>query len=165
MTTQKNMKKLITCSPDETFKIAKDIALEIRNPLLVGVSGELGAGKTIFAKGFAVGLGVAELVCSPTFLGISEYYSGRVPFIHMDFYKKVFVLENILSYVKKGGVVLIEWIGNFDVVFNKKINPDLSVYIQFVKNSNGNVLDGERQMIIELLHTRKYGEARETNNY
>ena len=143
------MKKLITYSPDETFEIAKEIASKIKEPILVGISGELGSGKTIFAKGFAAGLGIVELVTSPTFLGISEYYSGRIPFIHMDFYKKVFDLENILSYEKKGGIVLIEWVSNFDLIFEREINLDLSVYIQFIKDNNGDILDSERQITIE----------------
>lgn len=143
------MRTLITYSPDETFEIAKEIALKIKEPVLIGISGELGAGKTIFAKGFAAGLGIVELVTSPTFLGISEYYSGRIPFIHMDFYKKVFDLENILSYVDKGGIVLIEWISNFNIIFNTKIDLDLSVYIQFKKDNNGDILGSERQITIE----------------
>ena len=143
------MKKLITSSPDETFEIANDIALKVKNPLLIGLSGELGTGKTVFAKGFAAGLGVTDLVTSPTFLGISEDYSGRIPFIHMDFYKKVLDPENILLYLGKGTVVLIEWIGNFDLIFDREIDLDLSVYIQFLKDNDGNIKEAERQVIID----------------
>jgi len=47
----------------------------------------MGAGKTAFAQGFARGLGVRELVTSPTYAIIQEYHGGRVPLYHMDWYR------------------------------------------------------------------------------
>lgn len=137
-------------SPLETFNIAFELASSIKAPTLIGVSGELGSGKTVFAKGFGEGLGVKELLTSPTFLGISESYSGRMPYVHMDFYKKVVKKENIEFYLKKKGVVLIEWIENFKLVFNEELKPDISVYIQYLKDKNNNILESEREIIIEL---------------
>ena len=128
-------------NPEETFKIAYDLAVKVDKPLLIGLTGELGTGKTIFAKGFAEGFGVKELVTSPTFLGISEYYSGLLPFIHMDFFKKIATKESIQSYLEKS-VVLIEWIENFNDVFKDKLKPDIFVYIQYLNNS-------ERQITID----------------
>ncbi|MBI2995996.1 MAG: tRNA (adenosine(37)-N6)-threonylcarbamoyltransferase complex ATPase subunit type 1 TsaE [Candidatus Melainabacteria bacterium] len=146
------MKKLKICnrniklskSPEETFNIAKELAFKITKPLLIGIKGELGSGKTIFAKGFAYGLGVKELITSPTFLGISENFSGRLPFIHMDFYKKVVNKEIVEGYLKKNSVVLIEWVDNYDLVFNKKLPLDIFVYIQYVN-------DNERQIACVIL--------------
>lgn len=135
-------------SPEETFKIAKEIAQNIEGPFLIGLDGELGAGKTIFAKGFAEDLGVKELITSPTFLGVSEYYSGRLPFIHMDFYKKILPLEKINLYVGKGSVVLIEWYENYFKVFQNELESDLRVYIHYLKDKDGTISNIARQIVI-----------------
>lgn len=139
----------ISNSPDETFQIAKEIAEEVNAPYLIGLNGELGTGKTVFAKGFAEGLKVKELVTSPTFLGVSESYSGRFPFIHMDFYKKVVSKKDIKPYLEKKSIVLIEWCKNYSYVFNDLLNLDMSVYIQYVKDNDKNILENVRQIIIE----------------
>ena len=138
----------ISKSPEETFKIAQGIAKNITKSILVGLKGELGSGKTVFAKGFASGLGVNELITSPTFLGISESNSGRLYFVHMDFYKKVVTKEIINNYLSKKAVILIEWIDNYSLVFNEEIDAGLRVYIQYVKDKNGEIIDNERQITI-----------------
>lgn len=138
----------ISNSPDETFKIAFELGLSINNSCLIGLTGELGAGKTCFAKGFAEALGIKELITSPTFLGVSESYSGRLPFIHMDFYKKV-TSENLIEhFLKNKSVVLIEWIENFEEVFKKKLTPDINVLIQYLKDKNGVFLENKREIVI-----------------
>lgn len=136
-------------SPDDTFKIASELALTINKPVLIGLSGEMGVGKTVFAKGFADGLGVKELITSPTFLGVSECYSGRMPFIHMDFYKKVIAKKDIEYYLEKKSIILIEWIENFNLVFSDNLSPQISVYIQYLKDEAGNYLNNERQIKVE----------------
>src|SRR3990167_3529953 len=139
----------ISKSSDDTFNIGKELALEIFAPGVIGLTGEVGVGKTVFAKGFAEGLEVKELITSPTFLGISENFTGRVPFIHMDFYKKA-VPENIIqAYLDQGSVVLIEWIENFNEVFNKDLFSSISVYVQYLNNGKSKISENERQIIIE----------------
>ena len=140
----------ISKSPEDTFNIGFELGASIKNiPLLIGLTGEMGSGKTVFAKGLAEGLGVKELITSPTFLGISECYSGRLPFIHMDFYKKVSTQEIIDFYLKKNSVILIEWIENFSLVFtNKPLKPDIRVYIQFIKDKTGSYFENERQIML-----------------
>ena len=54
---------------------------------VVALTGELGAGKTTIAKAIAAGIGVTELVTSPTFTLVGEYMSGRLPFYHIDVYR------------------------------------------------------------------------------
>ena len=142
--------KKISKSPEDTFNISKEIALGIRKGnLLVGLDGNLGAGKTVFAKGFAEGLGVKELINSPTFLGITESYSGRIPFIHMDFYMKVQQSETIKHFLNNDGVVLIEWIQNFNLTFKDKLKPNTSVYIEYIKDNENNTLENERLVNIQ----------------
>ncbi len=139
----------ISNSPEETFQIAFELASDINAPCLIGLTGEIGAGKTYFAKGFAEGLWVKELITSPTFLGISESYSGRLPFIHMDFYKKVVPKSLIEHFQKNKAVVLIEWVDNFEAVFKEKLNLDISVLIQYLKDKEGLILENKREIIIE----------------
>ena len=142
--------KKVSNSPDETFKIAFDLASKITKPCLIGLTGELGTGKTNFAKGFAEGLGVKELITSPTFLGISESYSAKLPFIHMDFYKKVIPKNLIEHFQKNKGVILIEWVDNFEEVFKEKLKPDINVLIKYLKDAEGLILDDKREIIIEM---------------
>jgi tRNA threonylcarbamoyladenosine biosynthesis protein TsaE len=79
---------------------------------LLTLSGELGAGKTVFAQGVGAGLGVEEPVNSPTFALVHEY-SGRLPYWHLDVYRLGGAEELIdLSWqelLNGGGVVLVEW--------------------------------------------------------
>lgn len=133
-------------SPQDTYNLGFDLAQNIKVPLLIGVDGELGSGKTVFTKGFANALGIKDLITSPTFLGVSEYYSGNFPFIHMDFYKKVTDRGIISSFLEKNCVVLIEWTLNFKKVFNEELPLDISVYIQYVKDKKGDIDLNKREI-------------------
>lgn len=140
----------VSKSPDETLDIGKRLGLKIASPGIIGLLGAMGTGKTFFAKGFAGGLGVKELVTSPTFLGVSEYYSGRIPFVHMDFYKKVTPFYVIKNFIKDGAVVLIEWLENYSTVFNEEIEANVRVYIQYFLNKGvGDNSANVREIIIE----------------
>jgi len=78
----------ISYSADETIAIAESLASGFDFPSIVCLRGDLGAGKTTFAKGFAKGLGVSEIVASPTFTLLNEYDlpSGN-KLIHFDMYR------------------------------------------------------------------------------
>lgn len=69
----------------------------------------------------------------------------------MDFYKKVASKKIIDTYLNNKAVVLIEWIENFKEVFNQELIIDLSVYIQYLKDKEGNILENERQIIIKYM--------------
>jgi len=79
---------------------------------VVFLEGTLGAGKTTFAQGVALGLGVLDDVTSPTFALVHEY-QGRLPVFHMDLYRlsseEEFELIGGWEYFQRGGVCLIEW--------------------------------------------------------
>jgi tRNA threonylcarbamoyladenosine biosynthesis protein TsaE len=79
--------------------------------MVICLEGDLGSGKTMFAKGFAQALGIKENITSPTFNIIKEYYSGEMPFFHMDVYRLDGNVGDIgiEEYYKKDGVCLIEW--------------------------------------------------------
>ena len=80
---------------------------------VVALIGDLGVGKTTLTKYMAQGLGISEMITSPTFTVVCEYRSGRLPLYHMDVYR----LENagdifesgIEEYMDGEGVCIIEW--------------------------------------------------------
>lgn len=100
-------------SVEETGTIAGKIAAIVRPGDIVLLSGDLGAGKTVFVKSFARYLGVQEEITSPTFALLKEYESGHLPVFHFDAYR----LENIKAFEEMGfpeylfgrGVSIIEW--------------------------------------------------------
>ena len=79
---------------------------------LLCLVGDLGAGKTQLAKGFAAGLGVTDIVTSPTFVLMSEY-TGRLPLFHVDLYRLHDAADafagGLLEERQLEGVALIEW--------------------------------------------------------
>ena len=80
--------QIITRTPDETRKWGKTIGKRIEHPLVIGLTGDLGSGKTAFVQGLAEGLEVPGhyYVTSPTFTLINEY-PGRLPLFHIDLYR------------------------------------------------------------------------------
>lgn len=100
-------------SREETIKFASEMAAKAKPGDVFTLTGDLGVGKTVFAKGFAQGLGVTEPVTSPTFTIVQEYLSGRLPFYHFDVYRISDSDEmeetGFFDYLDRGGVVLIEW--------------------------------------------------------
>jgi tRNA threonylcarbamoyladenosine biosynthesis protein TsaE len=101
-----------TADPAETRALAARLAAVARPGDLIGLYGDLGAGKTEFAKGFGAGLGVEETISSPSFVLMAEH-PGRVPFFHLDLYRLDGVgdaLADGLRDEREGdGVTLVEW--------------------------------------------------------
>jgi tRNA threonylcarbamoyladenosine biosynthesis protein TsaE len=78
--------RVATSSPEETERVAGELALRLRLGDVVTVSGELGAGKTTFVRGACRALGVDGRVTSPTYT-IGHRYAGRVPVSHLDLFR------------------------------------------------------------------------------
>ena len=79
--------KIETNSPGETERIASDLAKSLPKGSVVALYGDLGAGKTVFARGFARGLGITEPLSSPTFTIVQEYpVPGGGNLYHLDLY-------------------------------------------------------------------------------
>jgi tRNA threonylcarbamoyladenosine biosynthesis protein TsaE len=100
-----------SASPEETERIAADLAAALEPGDVVAVSGELGAGKTTFVRGAARALGVAGPVTSPTF-AIGHRYEGRVPVAHLDLYRYETLGEpdwGDLEPYFDGAVAFVEW--------------------------------------------------------
>lgn len=110
----KPIRTVFSLSEDETFALGRRTGSALRPGSLVVLQGELGAGKTVFARGVAVGLGIAESeVSSPTFTLVQEYGGGRLPLFHADLYRLEEIDEigalGIEHMLQRGGVVLVEW--------------------------------------------------------
>lgn len=97
----------------DTHAIAAAIAGLSRTGDLVVLAGEMGAGKTAFAKGFGAALGVTEPITSPTFTLVHSYDAGRITLHHADIYRLSthhevadLALSELLEY---DGIVLLEW--------------------------------------------------------
>jgi len=101
-----------TRSTEETREFASTLALAARAGDRIALLGPLGAGKTQFAKGFAQGLGVREVVNSPSFTLMTEY-AGRLPLFHQDLYRLAGAEEAIQGGLvderQLDGVTLTEW--------------------------------------------------------
>ena len=77
-----------TYGPKETYETGKKNREKgQRQELVFALTGDLGAGKTVFSKGLAAGLGITEHVSSPTFTILQIYEGGKHPFYHFDVYR------------------------------------------------------------------------------
>ncbi len=110
---EKTERKRMTYGPEETFLLGKEMAGEAKAGTVITLNGDLGAGKTVFAQGFAAGLGVEAYVNSPTFTILQIYEDGRLPLYHFDAYRIGDPEEmdeiGFEEYVYGEGVSLIEW--------------------------------------------------------
>jgi tRNA threonylcarbamoyladenosine biosynthesis protein TsaE len=104
--------QITTHSDDETRNFGERLGQLLQPGDVIGLSGQLGAGKTTLSQGLGLGLGVEEPVSSPTFALVHEY-RGRIPVWHLDTYRVGSLDELIdLSWddlLAGGGVLLIEW--------------------------------------------------------
>ena len=103
-------KKIRLNSESDTRTLAQDIASDIFPGMVIGLSGDLGSGKTTFTKYFAKAMGVNDSVNSPTFT-LLKTYQGQLDLYHMDVYR----LEGIGydyeldDFIFGSGVSVIEW--------------------------------------------------------
>ena len=104
-----NTYKITTHSDSETIEIAQNLESEKFPNMVICLNGDLGSGKTVFAKGFASAMAIDEIT-SPTFNIIKEYI-GELPLYHMDVYRTNGKIDNLglEEYFDKGGVTIIEW--------------------------------------------------------
>jgi len=105
----------ISRSPEETLALGEQWGRAAQRGWVIGLSGDLGAGKTQFVRGFARGLGCTARVHSPTFALLNEYGGGRLRLFHLDLYR----LNNGDEVAGAGleeyllnpdGVAVVEWI-------------------------------------------------------
>lgn len=104
--------RVASSSAAMTLAIASDLAAAARPGDLICLWGDLGAGKTVVAKGFGAGLGIHDTINSPTFVLMAEYL-GRLPLFHLDLYRLAGADDayagGLLDERQAAGVTLIEW--------------------------------------------------------
>jgi tRNA threonylcarbamoyladenosine biosynthesis protein TsaE len=132
-------------SEEETRMLARKMAALLKPGDVLALEGDLGAGKTAFAKGVAEGLGIRDAVDSPTFTIVKEY-DGRLPFYHMDVYRIESADEELglEEYFYGDGICLVEWASRVASHL-----PDEAVWIRLTAEE-----DGRRRIEIELSHAR-----------
>jgi tRNA threonylcarbamoyladenosine biosynthesis protein TsaE len=127
---------LHSSSPDDTRAIAAALAPLVRPRDLIVLAGEMGAGKTAFAQGLALGLGVDDPVTSPTFT-LVRTYEGRLPVHHVDVYRLERLVEvhdlGLSELLDGDGAVVIEW---GDVVTAALPVDYVEVYMSFAVSEN-----------------------------
>lgn len=106
------MKKLIRNESD-TKEFGTELAKKLNPGDVVALIGDLGTGKTTLTKAIAEGLGITEMITSPTFTIVQEYHGGRLPLYHFDVYR-IGDLEEMYElgyeeYFFGKGVCIIEW--------------------------------------------------------
>ena len=121
-------------SEKETFQYAQKLADKVKPGDIFLMEGDLGAGKSVFVRGIARGLGVEEAMPSPTFTIINEY-SGKMPLYHFDLYRindpyELFEI-GFEEYIYSNGVSFIEWPSKAEdlapenaIIVTIKIHPD-----------------------------------------
>jgi len=142
--------EILTKSAEETKKFGEKIAADLKknnqSGTVVALEGNLGSGKTTFSQGFALGLGVADRIISPTFILMKKYGLESGDFYHIDLYR---LEENVEKEVQNLGlfeiwkdpknIILIEWAERIE-----RILPEGTIKIRF------EVLDEfERKITIE----------------
>ncbi len=99
--------------PEETAEFAEKLGRKAHTGEVYCLSGDLGVGKTIFTKGFAKGLGVSEMVTSPTFAIMNCYEGAELPLYHFDVYRisggEELEETGCMEYFYGNGVCLVEW--------------------------------------------------------
>ena len=106
----------ITHSAEETIEFAKEIGSRLKKGDIVAYTGGLGAGKTTFTRGLAMGLGMDDNVTSPTFSLVNEYHSKDISLYHFDMYRIMgaddLETTGFYDYSTDDSVFAIEWSEN-----------------------------------------------------
>ena len=114
--------KVITSSREETLAVATEFAKTLKAGDVVLLDGQMGAGKTLFSKGVALGLGIEDEVTSPTYAYMNDY-DGRL--FHYDCYRIESVEQaerlGLADYFYAGGICLVEWSQNIAPLLPKVV--------------------------------------------
>ena len=134
--------EFITNSPEQTEAVGAALGKALPAGTILAYRGDLGAGKTAFTRGLARGLGVREIVTSPTYTIVNEYLGGRMPLFHFDMYRlgssdELFDI-GWEDYLERGGVCAVEWSENVDDAMEN------AIYVTIYKTG-----ENSRRIVIE----------------
>jgi len=146
----------------ETIRIGKSIGSLLLPGDIVALVGELGTGKTQFAKGLAAGLGVrkSNYIPSPSFTLINEY-AGRIPFYHIDLFRLGTEKEaeelGLEEYFQSGGIAAIEWADKIPSMLFKEM---LWIHIRYTgKHTRSLELLGKGKRYEELMNRLRISDC------
>ena len=132
------MTNFLSHSEEQTKKIARELGSTIKTPACLCLYGNLGSGKTVFAKGLAEAFGIpAKSVKSPTYTYVRHYRAGKIDFYHFDFYR-IEAADELMSgdigeiLGKKNAVVVMEWAGH---VQNSLPGKRIDISFKYVDSS------------------------------
>ena len=129
-------------SVEEMERLGHAASLHAKPGIVIALVGGLGAGKTHWTKGFVAGLGSHAEVTSPTFGLVHEYHGGRVPVIHMDFYRIESPDELVAlgwdEYLENDAVIIAEWADKFS-----ELLPENSIWLTFQIETDGSRIISE----------------------
>ena len=137
------MIKITTHSPEETIRAGEKLGSLLGPGDMIAYKGGLGAGKTTFTRGLAIGLGLGDNVTSPTFALVNEYRGDKMNLYHFDMYR----IENgddlestgFYDYPFEENVAVIEWSENI-----VEFLPDSTIYVTI-----DTLGENEREITIE----------------
>lgn len=138
--------EFVSNSPDETWRHGFRTAEECKVPLIL-LCGQMGAGKTLWTKGFAAGFGITESVFSPTYAILNVYGSGSQVLYHFDLYR----IENLgelvdtglFEILQDGLPCVIEWADKIEALFRM---PHLRITLNYSDNTESRKITCEYQI-------------------
>jgi tRNA threonylcarbamoyl adenosine modification protein YjeE len=153
--------QIVLPDADSTKRLGKAFGSSIKKDALIALAGPLGSGKTTFVQGLALGLGITEVVNSPTFTTLNEYHSGRLPLYHFDFYRlfdadsdaqargkknslKEFLTIEINEIVENNGgnvVIAYEWANLFEPETFRVNEEKLLLTFEYTDDARQVILD------------------------
>lgn len=135
--------KITTHSPEETIDAAKKLGSMLHAGDIIAYKGGLGAGKTTFTRGLAIGLGLGDNVFSPTFSLVNEYKGKNISLYHFDMYRisgeDDLESTGFYDYPFEDNIVAVEWSENITDFL-----PENTIYITISR-----IDDDTREIIIE----------------
>jgi tRNA threonylcarbamoyladenosine biosynthesis protein TsaE len=140
------MATFISHSPAETEALGEKFGRAAQSGFVFALTGDLGAGKTQFVKGFARGLGISARVHSPTFTLVNEYGGGRLKLFHLDLYRletpAQILSAGVGEFLSPDGVSVIEWAEKLKAESGKRKAENKMIEVQI------EILTGSERKII-----------------
>lgn len=129
--------KVVTNSPEETIEFAESIGKKLKGGDVIAYIGGLGAGKTTFTRGLSIGLGIGDMVTSPTFALVNEYRSDKSDktLYHFDMYRISSSLDlettGFYDYMDENNILAVEWSENISDSL-----PEDTIFIKITRLSD-----------------------------
>ena len=135
--------KFLINNVNETILLGQKLGSILNSNIIIGIDGELGAGKTHFTKGIALGLNIKDNITSPSFSLINEYRGENLDLYHFDVYRLNSIDELLLigfdDYIEKNAVTIIEWASSIKEILPKETNY-INIY-NFQNDTNKRIME------------------------